>query len=217
MDLWLCGGCEKIDVSEFSKESYSLLKQQGSWQIRQSIAWILLEEMHLRTPTIPHIKAGLRLPRTYWRLIFDDSTRQDNAWAAAVGRNSQSRVKLATGAWVATSDPEHAEANTILLGLKLAADMRDTSCITISDAESLIHRICNKDSMNSWRVFHVIYECRSLLQANTRARLKFNSRLTNEAAHCASRLYLNHQLLGQWLYESLPTPLLEKLDINSCN
>jgi len=44
----------------------------------------------------------------------------------------------------------------------------------------------------SWRVAHVVYECRSLLQVNTNARLKLDNRSTNEAAHRAGRLCLNH-------------------------
>jgi len=56
-------------------------------------------------------------------------------------------VKFVTTARVGTPDLEHAEANTILFGLKLDADLRDTSCIIVSDAKSLIHWICNKDSV----------------------------------------------------------------------
>ena len=65
---------------------------------------------------------------------------------------------LAATVRVATPDLEHAETNTILLGLNLAADLRDTSCIIVNDAKILIHWICNKDSVPSWKVTHVVYE-----------------------------------------------------------
>jgi len=62
----------------------------------------------------------------------------------------------------------------------------------------------------------VVYKCHSLVQDNTRARLEFGSRSMNETTHHAGLQYLNHQLFGQWLYESLSTPLLDELVINSC-
>ena len=48
-------------------------------------------------------------------------------------------MKLAVVARVDTLDPKHAEENAILLGLKLAADIRDISCIIVSDAKRLVH------------------------------------------------------------------------------
>jgi len=96
---------------------------------------------------------------------------------------------------VATPDLDHAELNTILLELKLAADLRDISCIIVSDVKNLVHWICNKDSVLSWRVAYVVYECCTLLQDNTRGRLKFESRSTNKAAHYADRQCLNQNTL----------------------
>ena len=137
-------------------------------------------------------QSGAAPPLNMLKINADDSTMQDNACAVAMRRDSQGWVKLAVVAHVTTSDPEHAEANTILLRLKLAANMRDTSCIIVSDAKSLVHWICNIDSVPSWRVAHVVYECRSLLQVNTNARLELDNRSTNEATHHAGRLCLNH-------------------------
>ena len=105
-------------------------------------------------------------------------------------------MKLAATVEVVTPDPNHTEANTILLGLKLFVDLRDTSCIIASDAKNLVHLIYNKDSVSSWRVTHVVFEYRSLLQDNTRVRLEFGSRSTNEVAHRVGRQCLNRQLFG---------------------
>ena len=74
---------------------------------------------------------------------------QNNAWGAIVCIDSQGIVKLAVAVRVAIPDPKHAKTNTILLGLKLAADFRDTSYINVSDAKDLVHWICNKDSVPS--------------------------------------------------------------------
>ena len=87
-----------------------------------------------------------------------------------VYRDSQGRVALAAAVWVDASNPKHVETNAILLGMKLAIDMGDTYCIIVSDAKSFVHWICNKDSVLSWRVAHIVQECRGLLQTNTRAR-----------------------------------------------
>ena len=46
-------------------------------------------------------------------------------------------MKLVAAVRVAIPDPEHAEDNTILPGLKLVAELRDTSCSIISDAKKL--------------------------------------------------------------------------------
>ena len=46
-------------------------------------------------------------------------------------------MKLAAAARVVTPDPEHAEANIILFELKLAADLRDTSCIAVSGMQKI--------------------------------------------------------------------------------
>ena len=125
-------------------------------------------------------------------------------------------MKLAATVEVVTPDPKHTEANTKLLGLKLVVNLLDTSCIIASDAKNLVHLIYNKDSVPSWRVAHVVFECRSLLKDNTRATLEFSIRSMNEATHCINCQCLNHQLFGQWLYESLLTPLLDELGITSC-
>jgi len=78
------------------------------------------------------------------KINVDDSTRQDNACVVVICKDSQGRVKPAAIVRVATTDSEHAEAHTILLGLKIAAHPRDTSYIIIIDAKSLIHCICSK-------------------------------------------------------------------------
>jgi len=59
------------------------------------------------------------------KINVNDGTWKDNAGVAFVFRDLQGRVKLAAIARVATLDLKHAEANTILLGLKLVANLRD--------------------------------------------------------------------------------------------
>ena len=88
-------------------------------------------------------------PPDMLKLNVDDSSGQDNACAVIVCRDSQDRVKLAAVLRVVTPDPEHVEANTIHLRVKLATEFGDTSFIIVVDAKNLIHWICSKDSLSS--------------------------------------------------------------------
>ena len=111
----------------------------------------------------------------------NDHTWQDNAYTVAVCRDLHDRVSLQPHCEIGHTGHEHAKAKAILLRMKLAVELRDRSCIVVSDAKNLVHWICNKDLIPSWRVAHVIYECRILLQDNTSTRLEFGSRSPNEA------------------------------------
>ena len=104
-----------------------------------------------------------------------------------VCKDSQSRVTLAAVTRVDRQDSEHAEVDVILLVLKLAADIRDTPCIIVNDVKSLVHWIWNKDLVPSCRVAHLLNECCNVLETNTKARLEFSIRSSNEAAHCVVR------------------------------
>ena len=113
---------------------------------------------------IPPNEIGTLPPPNMLKLNTDGNTWQDNSSATVVYIDSQGRVKLAAATVrVATPDPEYAEANAILLKLKLVVDLRATSCLIVSDAKNLVHCICSKDSVPSRRVAYVIHECRNLL------------------------------------------------------
>ena len=95
---------------------------------------------------IPPSEIGTLPPPNMLKLNTGGYTWQDNSCATVVYIDSQGRVKLAAAnVRVATSDPEYAEANVILLKLKLVVDLRETSRLIVSDAKNLVHWICNKD------------------------------------------------------------------------
>jgi len=58
--------------------------------------------------------------------------------AATICRDSQSRVVLVAGSSISTIDLELAEARAILLGLKLAMEQFDESCVISGDAKCLV-------------------------------------------------------------------------------
>lgn len=161
--------CVWVNRSGSLKESRSQQMQQEREPSRRYSA--LVDEMQQRPPTPPTVSStGNRHP-DHVEINVYVSIGQHSASAAAVCRCSQAKVVMVATAPVSTADPELAKANAVRLVLKLAADLRGSDCIVVSDAKSLVHWICNKDSTPRWQAAHIIYECRNILQANTRVRL----------------------------------------------
>ena len=134
------------------------------------------------------------LPPNMLKLSVDDSG-QDDACAAVACRDSQDRVKTWRRYESGYTGPGPCWSKRNTSWTETSYSLTDTSCIIVSDEKNLVHWICSKESMPSWRITHVICECRNVLQDNTRAKRKFSGRAMNEAAHLTGRRCLNHHFL----------------------
>ena len=73
---------------------------------------------------------------------------------------------------VSSVDPEVAEAEAMLLGLKRAAARLGECCIVVSDIKHLVHCV-------PWRAALIVNKCHDLLQANENVNLECGKRLSN--------------------------------------
>jgi len=150
MGLRLCGGCGKNKCKRVF-EGIPLCAKATRKMANSAMQYMnSARRMHLTQTTTN--QSWVAPPSTILKINVDSSTVQETACAATICRESQGRVKPAAVTRVDTSDSKHADVDAILLGLKLTANMRDTSCIIVSDAKSLVLWVCNKDSVPSWRV-----------------------------------------------------------------
>lgn len=74
---------------------------------------------------------------------IDANVGQTEACAVAIGRDSNGRVLLVAAMQVKSTDPELAEAEAMLVGLKLVAVRLRERCIVVSDTMNPVKYVTN--------------------------------------------------------------------------
>ena len=148
-------------------------------------------------------------------LLFCLNNTTPEACVAAVRRDSDGRVLLVAATQVKSIDSELADVEAMLSGLKLVVARVGERCIIVSDDMNQVKYVTNQASIPPWCIAHIIHECRNFVQCESE--LGIWSMISNAAAHKIGRRYLNLNLYDNWLFETLPSHLLDELYISARN
>ena len=128
----------------------------------------------LRSDTTSAQHHWIRPAQNEFKFNVDASICQNSSCAAVVGRDTSGSVLQVAAEPAISLELMLIEADVILLGLRLAADMSGVRCLVTSDAQGLVQCINSATVPLPWCATHIVNECRHILQTNTSVSLVLN-------------------------------------------